>query len=185
MLIAGIFAYLKLFKSNIIIHNLTEIFLYGGLAAFIVPNLDIQVAAILLIGISFYDMYAVWKSKHMVKMAKFQNSQKMFAGLMIPYKKSKDVNHQEETQIFTQNIQSSKDHNETKKSNTKHKRKSKHMPDNSEDIKTAILGGGDIAFPLMFSGVVLLVTGSFFNSIIITIIRIKLYLKVRLIELII
>jgi presenilin-like A22 family membrane protease len=170
MIIAAIFAYLKLFKNNIIIHNLTEIFLYGGLAAFIVPNLDIQVAAILLVGISFYDMYAVWKSKHMVKMAQFQSNQKMFAGLMIPYKKPKDSKHQEEVQLFTQKVESSKNQKEEHTSTHHKNKKTKHEVESSEEeIKTAILGGGDIAFPLIFSGVVLFVTGSFINSFIITI----------------
>ena len=52
-------------------------------------------------------MYAVWKSKHMIKMAKFQTKMKLFAGLMVPYGK-----------------------------------------------KTAILGGGDLGFPLLFTGVI-------------------------------
>ena len=52
-------------------------------------------------------MYAVWKSKHMIKMAKFQTESRLFAGLLIPYGKN----------------------------------------------KTAILGGGDLGFPLIFTGV--------------------------------
>lgn len=171
IIIASIFAYLKLFRNNIIIHNFTEVFLYGGLAAFIVPNLDIKVVFILLIGISLYDMYAVWKSKHMVKMAKFQSSQKMFAGLMIPYKKLKHSISEDNIKIQIENIQTSKTKERSEKSDKKikDKNKSKQTQEDTEEVKTAILGGGDIAFPLIFSGVVLVLTGSFLNSIIITI----------------
>ena len=65
-----VFAALKVFKPNVIIHNLTEVFVYGGLAAIFVPIMNLFAAVMLLILISIYDMYAVWKSKHMVKLAK-------------------------------------------------------------------------------------------------------------------
>ena len=83
--LAIILALIKIFKPNFFIHNLTEIFIYGGLAAIFVPIMDVFAAVALLILISLYDMYAVWKSKHMVKMAKFQTESKLFAGLSIPY----------------------------------------------------------------------------------------------------
>jgi len=150
-LIAVIFAILfglfKLYRNNVYIHNFTEIFIYGGLCAFVVPILNIFWAALLLVGISFYDMYAVWHSKHMVTMAKFQSKQQMFAGLMIPYSKKKG---KKAPKIFTKDIKIGKTAKES-------------------DIKTAILGGGDIAFPLIFSGVLLWETGSFSNSFIVTI----------------
>ena len=100
-------AYLKAFKPNVIMHNLTELFIYGGLAVIFVPILNLTSIFVLLILISIYDMYAVWKSKHMIKMAEFQTKLKLFAGLLIPYGKN----------------------------------------------KTAILGGGDLGFPLLFTGV--------------------------------
>ena len=114
----------KVFKPNIIIHNATEVFIYGGLAVIFVPIMNLFAAFMLLILISIYDMIAVWKSKHMVKMAKFQTSSKVFAGLSIPYERIK---------------------HSTSKTAAKVKRK----------IKTAILGGGDIGFPLLFAGVVM------------------------------
>ena len=85
---ALIFALLRLFKSNVIIHNFTEIFIYGGLAALFVPVLNILSAVLLLFIISIYDMVAVWKTKHMVSLAKFQASSGAFAGLSIPYNTS-------------------------------------------------------------------------------------------------
>ena len=87
--------------------------------------------------ISAYDIYAVWKSKHMVTLAKFQTSSKVFAGLSIPYKMPKK---------------------EAKKKTGKVVK--------IEKIKTAILGGGDIAFPLIFAGVVMKQVG-FLTSLII------------------
>ncbi len=73
----------------------------------------------ILLLISIYDMYAVWKSKHMIKMAKFQTKSGVFAGLLLQYgkkgKKGKAIGK----------------------------------------TKSAILGGGDIAFPLMFSAAVM------------------------------
>lgn len=108
VLLAFALAYLKTFKPNFIMHNFTELFIYGGLAVIFVPVLNLSSILILLFLISIYDMYAVWKSKHMIKMAKFQTKLKLFAGLLIPYDKN----------------------------------------------KTAILGGGDLGFPLLFTGVI-------------------------------
>jgi len=105
--LALILTYLKVFKKNVIIHNFTELFIYGGLAAIFVPILSVTAMIILLIIISIYDMIAVWKTKHMISLAKFQASENIFAGLLIPYGKN----------------------------------------------KKAILGGGDMGFPLLFAGV--------------------------------
>jgi presenilin-like A22 family membrane protease len=124
----------KIFKPNIFVHNFTELFIYGGLAAILVPISIVNeyVMIIVLVLMSIYDAYAVWKSKHMVKMAQFQAKSKVFAGLLVPYAKEKKFK-------ISKNI---------KKSSLKGKVKFK-------GIKTAILGGGDIAFPLLFSGAVL------------------------------
>lgn len=107
ILLALGFAYLKTFKRNVYVHNFTELFIYGGLSVIFVPILNVISVFVLLIVISIYDMYAVWKSKHMIRMAKFQTKLRLFAGLLIPYGKN----------------------------------------------KTAILGGGDLGFPLLFTGV--------------------------------
>tara|TARA_Y100000310_G_scaffold186269_1_gene186346 strand:- start:5889 stop:6659 length:771 start_codon:yes stop_codon:yes gene_type:complete len=77
----------KVFKPNIIVHNFTEVFIYGALASLFFQAFSILSISILLILISIYDVIAVWKTKHMVKLAKFQAEAKIFAGLMVPYKK--------------------------------------------------------------------------------------------------
>ena len=125
--VALLLALFKVFKSNPILHNLTEILVYTGIAIIILPFLDLISASSLLVLISIYDMYAVWKSKHMIKMAKFQTASKLFAGFMIGYKKEKKGK--------TVIAQAPK----TYKGKT----------------RIAILGGGDIAFPLIFSAVVI------------------------------
>jgi len=125
MILAAVLAYLKIFKKNIFIHNLTELFVYAGLASVFVPmkNLDVSAMVIILLFISAYDVYAVWKSKHMVKMAKYQTKMNVFAGILLPYELVKKA--------------------EKGKKGLKKK------------VKHAVLGGGDIGFPLMFTGVVM------------------------------
>ena len=107
--LAFILTFLKVFKRNIITYNISELFVYGGIAGLFVPILGILSIFILLLVISVYDMIAVWKTKHMIKLAKFQSESNIFAGLYIPYKKNRE----------------------------------------------AILGGGDVGFPLLFAGVIL------------------------------
>jgi presenilin-like A22 family membrane protease len=123
--LAFVLALIKVFRPNMIVHNLTEIFVYTGITILILPFLNLISAIVLLIIISLYDMYAVWKSKHMVKMAKFQTKSKLFAGLMIGYGKAGKV------------------------------KAVKKVKGKKEKGRVAILGGGDIAFPLIFSSVVL------------------------------
>jgi presenilin-like A22 family membrane protease len=136
-LIAIVLAFLKMFKSNLIIHNITELFIYSGIAILFVPLLDIWWAIALLLVISAYDAFAVWKSKHMVKMAQFQTGSRVFAGLMITFDEAgKSV----------------------KRSAGKvKKRVAKSAGKATAKVQTreAILGGGDIAFPLIFAGVVM------------------------------
>lgn len=106
LILALIFAGIKTFKNNFIIHNFSELFIYGGLAVIFVPVINLVSIIIILFLISIYDYIAVWRTKHMIRLAKFQARIKLFAGLLIPY-----------------------------------------------GNKSAILGGGDMGFPLLFSGV--------------------------------
>ncbi|MBW3004262.1 hypothetical protein KY310_00315 [Candidatus Woesearchaeota archaeon] len=121
IVLALVFGILKVYRPNIYIHNFTELFIYSGLAVIFVPVMNLFAAFALMILLSFYDMYAVWKSKHMISMAKFQTKSGVFAGVLMPYK-VKGI-----------------------------KAKGKKA---AQKIRTAILGGGDIGFPLIFTGVV-------------------------------
>jgi presenilin-like A22 family membrane protease len=135
--LAFILSVIKIAKPNVFVHNLTEVLMYAGIAVFLVPLLNVFWAAILLIAISIYDFIAVFKSKHMVKMAKFQTQSKVFAGLFVPY-----TPKAEPTPII-----------EGKK--TSKASSAKELPLPKPEKKNAILGGGDIAFPLLFSGAVM------------------------------
>src|SRR3989344_1605966 len=59
IVIATPLAYFKIFQRNIIVHNLTELAIYPGIAAIFVPILSIWTVVLLIILISLYDMYAV------------------------------------------------------------------------------------------------------------------------------
>lgn len=142
VLLSGILAYYKVFKHHLIIHNLTEIFIYGGLAALLVPILNLFSVTLLLILVGFYDMYAVWKSKHMIAMAEFQTREKVFAGLYIPYTAKGSVR------------------------DTKIEMKEK-MSEQKSSGSIAVLGGGDIAFPLLFSGVIFKTIGTYWPALVI------------------
>lgn len=135
-------AFMKIFRRNIYIHNITETFIYGGLAAILVPVINLYAMFILLALISLYDMYAVWQSKHMVTMAKFQTESKMFAGLLIPYGQAEDgTDRRKDTgKNASKNIVYAVSHTAAKA---------------GKGMKSAILGGGDMGFPLLFAGVVM------------------------------
>jgi presenilin-like A22 family membrane protease len=135
LIIALIFTYLKVFRPNIYIHNLTEVFIYGGITIMLAPIFTIFWAVMLLIMISIYDMIAVWKLKHMITLATEQADQKMFAGLLIPY----SVKAEKRTDL---------------KMSKNEEKIMKEIPKGikENDVKSAILGGGDIAFPMIFAG---------------------------------
>lgn len=119
--VSVVVAFYKVRRNNPIIHNLTELFIYGGLAAIFVPVINVVSAIFLLLAISVYDYIAVNKVKHMVTMAKFQTKAKVFAGLMV--------------------------------GGVKPGKKLKKLPA-PQAGRVAILGGGDIGFTLLFSGVI-------------------------------
>ena len=102
--------------------NLSELLIYAGLAIFLVPMLNLLTISLLLIVISLYDAFAVWKSGHMIKMAKFTANSNHFPGLSLNHKPLK-----------------------SKKSDIKSKV-------SGQNKKTGVLGGGDVVFPLLFSG---------------------------------
>lgn len=127
--IALLLAILKIYKPDMIIQNISEIFIYGGLAAIFVPILNIFAAFMLLIAISVYDYLSVYKTKHMIRLARFQSKTKVFAGLFIPYGKG-EINVKE---------------------NIKPELKKRKIAPQ----RVAVLGGGDIGFTLIFAGVVM------------------------------
>lgn len=146
LLLSAILTYYKIVRRNMIVHNFTELLLYAGLAVVFIPMLNWIAAAILLIAISIYDAIAVWKTKHMIKMAKYHiNELKIFPGFFVPYIGKKD-------RIKIQKMRA-----------IALREKKKGKKQKNKDIKiraeVAILGGGDIAFSLIFSGTILLAFG--------------------------
>jgi presenilin-like A22 family membrane protease len=135
-------AYSKIFRRDMIIHNLSELLIYPGISVVFIPILSIWSIAALLVLISLYDMYAVWHSGFMQKMAKYQiNELKFFAGFFVPYVKKDD-------RIKLEKI--------------KHQKlslKGKHQKMKNIKVHLAILGGGDVVFPIIAAGVVFMTWG--------------------------
>ena len=134
-LVAGIialpFAFFKVYRSNFYVHNFTEFLIYPGIAAVFAPLLNVWTIIVLLILISAYDMWAVWHSGIMQKMAKYQiNKLKVFGGFFVPY-----MNKKIKGQI---------------KKMSKAELKKKKIK-----VNLAILGGGDVVFPIITAGVIL------------------------------
>lgn len=130
LILALPFVLLKILRPSVIIHNLTEVFIYAGLSLVFVNVLSpITIVAILVL-ISFYDMWAVWYSGIMQKMAKFQMKEmRIFNGFLIPYL----------TKEMREKIEKAK----------QNKKKIKMK------VPVALLGGGDIAFTMIPAGVFL------------------------------
>lgn len=117
----------KIFRRSFVFHNLTELLIYPGVAALLVPLLSPGSAVLLLILVSAYDAYAVWHSGFMQKMAMFQiKSVGIFAGFLVPHA----IGKQEKAILQT--------------SSAKNKKQG-----------VAILGGGDVVFPLILAGTIL------------------------------
>ena len=133
-------AFYKVFQRNIWVHNITELLVYPGIAAVFVPILNVWTTIALLLIIAIYDVYAVWHAKFMQKMAKYQIQQlKVFTGFFIPYVAKKDRARIERLK-------------HAKLSQTERIRKLKKL---RIKVNLAMLGGGDVSFPLIFAGVLL------------------------------
>lgn len=133
-------AYFKIFKRNLWVHNFTELLIYPGISAVFVPILGVLGIILLLLAISLYDIWAVWHSEFMQNLAKYQmNKLKFFTGFFIPYA-GKEAR---------QKIKLLKEKYKNQKSLEKGLRKAKIK------VNLAILGGGDIIFPIITAGIFL------------------------------
>ena len=137
LIIAAPLAFIKIFNRNISVHNFTEMLVYPGIAVIFVPLLSLWTTILLLILISVYDIYAVWHTGLMQKMAKYQiNNLKIFSGFFIPYLGKKEkamIRELAEKDLKSKKIK----------------------------VNLAILGGGDVVFPIILAGVVLKSAGLF------------------------
>jgi len=144
LIIALPLAFFKIFKRNLLVHNITELFVYPGIAAIFVVMLmswtssPLTAIIIILILISVYDMYAVWHAGFMQKMATYQiQTLKVFTGFFVPYVGKKEK----------------KTLNEIAKTKPKNKALRKVK------VGVAILGGGDVVFPIILAGIVFILAG--------------------------
>lgn len=128
-------AYIKIFKQNFLIHNATELFIYPGIATVFVPLLNLYTIIAFLIIISLYDMWAVWHSGFMQKMAQYQIKKlNIFSGFFVPYTSK---------------------HMKAKIKKMKATLSKKELSKKKIKINVAILGGGDVIFPIITAGVML------------------------------
>lgn len=138
-------AFYKIIKPNIYVHNLTELLIYPGIAIIIVSLIysptnrtaSVIFAIGLLILISIYDAWAVWKSGIMQKMAKYQmETLQIFGGFLLPSMSKKE---------------------KEKLRKLKQKYKNKKIPTTAKKrkfkVNLAILGGGDVIFPIITAGI--------------------------------
>lgn len=133
------FAIIKISGKSFLVHNFTELLIYPGIAAVFVPLLNVWTIIALLVLISIYDIWAVWHSGIMQKMAKYQiNTLRVFSGFFVPYF-SKKVKQQ--ISRWKRTLSGS----QLKKKKIK--------------VNVAILGGGDIVFPIITAGVMLKTLG--------------------------
>ena len=103
-------------KGSVLVHNLCIIFGIAGVGASLGLRLDPLMVAVLLIAFSVYDYIAVYKTKHMVKMAKEMIEHQAILAIIIPQKLAD----------FKGKLEGVK-----------------------AGGKFMVLGGGDIAFPLL------------------------------------
>lgn len=146
LIIALPLAYIKIFKRNIYVHNFTELLIYPGIAAVFISFLNnvfganvIWSMVILLFIISVYDMWAVWHSQVMQKMAEFQMDKlRIFTGFFVPYA---DKKNKAKIKMIKEKYKNDDERleKEFKKSKIK--------------VNLAILGGGDIIFPIITAGI--------------------------------
>ncbi len=134
VIIAIPLAFLKIFRRNFIVHNITELLIYPGIATIFVSILNFWSILVLLLLISGYDIWAVWHSGIMQKMARYQiDKLKVFSGFFVPY-----ISKKLRMQL-----------KKMKKAKVKNKK---------IKVNIAILGGGDIVFPIITAGVILKTT---------------------------
>lgn len=139
LLIAIPLAYIKIFKKYIIVHNLTELLIYPGIATVFVPLLNVLWIVILLLLISLYDIWAVWHSEFMQKMAQFQiNKLQFFTGFFVPYA---DKKQRQKIKLIKQKYANNS------------KLMEKQFKKARIKVNLAILGGGDIIFPIITAGI--------------------------------
>ncbi len=124
-------------KPLIFLHNLAMILGIVGIGSILGLGFTPSAMIIILMVFSVYDYIAVYKTKHMVKMAKEMIEVKVILGFVLPQKMSDFLANLKEVRVPAERVGG----------------------------RFLILGGGDVAFPLLFS--VSLIPSGILNSIIV------------------
>ncbi|MBI2044113.1 hypothetical protein HYT24_01995, partial [Candidatus Pacearchaeota archaeon] len=133
--ISLILSYITIYKRVYLTNNIVYMLVYPGIAAVFVQFLNLFTLVVLLLIISLYDVWAVWHSGLMQKMAKYQiNKLNVFSGFFVPYMSKR-------LKLKLQKM---------KKSQLKKKK---------IRVNVAMLGGGDVVFSTIAAGVVLKTLG--------------------------
>ncbi len=80
---AFLMALLFLKEDDLYLKNIFSMFCFAGVSAIFIPIFSIYSIIILLILISIYDVFSVYISGHMKKIAKEQEKEKLFLGLIV------------------------------------------------------------------------------------------------------
>lgn len=86
LILIGLLIFWWLKKPLILIHNLAIVLGMAGLGAFLGLRLAPWLVVLFLVIFSIYDFIAVYKTKHMIKMAKEMIASEAILGLIIPQK---------------------------------------------------------------------------------------------------
>lgn len=86
--LAALFLFLLLSRPSPLVHNTALIFAIAGMGAAVGSQLTPETVILLFLLFALYDFVAVYKTKHMVKMAEAMIENKAIVGLIIPPKAS-------------------------------------------------------------------------------------------------
>lgn len=134
LVLVGILLFWWLTRPSVFIHNLAVMLGIAGVGAVLGLRTTPWLVVLLLIILSIYDFVAVYKTKHMIKMAKEMVEHRAILALIVPQKISDFGSSLEEVR---------------------------------PGGRFLILGGGDIAFPLLLA--VSLIPGGIINSLIVAV----------------
>lgn len=84
LVLAGILIFIWLKKPSVFLHDLLMVFSISGIAGALGVNFDPWMVVTLLVIFSIYDFIAVYKTKHMVKMARELTKMGIISALIIP-----------------------------------------------------------------------------------------------------
>jgi len=132
MILAFGLVILRFIRPTVLLHNLVVIGGLAGVGGMLGLTLIPRDAIILLVILAIYDVIAVYKTKHMVKMAETMIKKRAILGIIVPEKLSGFYGSMADVE---------KDKFQKKEKNTR--------PKTAKMGRFMVLGGGDLALPLL------------------------------------